>query len=244
VETAGATRRLLQRDDRTIECWVARSPGARGEGGQPGRDPEVFVLFFVGKGARTEAWTAAVADSWGGRPVEVWGVNYPGFGGSTGPARLAGVGPAALAAYDELERVAAGRPVLLQGASFGTAPALHVAARRPVAGLVLHKPPPLRQVVLGRYGWWNLWLVAGPVAAGIPSDLDSLSNASRSRAPAVFLIHGADGITPASYQRRVAAAYAGPKRVIEMPGARHDDPLTKQAAEEMERALDWLNGPQ
>jgi len=41
--------------------------------------------------------------------------------------------------------------------------ALSVAARRPVAGLVLQNPPPLRQLIMGHYGWWNLWLVAGAV---------------------------------------------------------------------------------
>ena len=236
----GATRRLVRRDGRSVECWVARSPGARALAGQAGAEPQAFVLFFVGKGVRTEAWTSAVADSWGVRPVEVWGVNYPGYGGSDGPARLGAVGPAALAAFDEVERAAAGRPVFLQGASFGTAPALHVAARRPAAGLILHKPPPLRQLILGRYGWWNLWLLAGPVAAAVPADLDSLANAARCRCPAVFVVHGADGITPAGYQRRVAGAYAGPKRVIDMPAARHDDPLTGDAAAEMERAVAWL----
>jgi hypothetical protein len=240
VDPAGAAPRLVRRDGRTVECWVARSPGGRGASDHDAPEPQAFVLFFVGKGVRTEAWTAAVADAWGARRVEVWGVNYPGYGGSDGPAKLGGVGPAALAAYDELERVAAGRPIFLQGASFGTTAALHVAARRPAAGLVLHKPPPLRQLILGRYGWWNLWLLAAPVAAAVPADLDSLANAARSRSPAVFLLHGADGITPASYQRRVAAAYAGPKRVIEMPAAGHDAPLTRAAAAEMENALDWL----
>src|SRR5687767_6834154 len=120
ADPAGATRRLVRRDGRAVELWVAASSGVQGKLDGRGREPEAFVLFFVGKGARTEAWVAAVAGAWGGRPVEVWGLNYPGFGGSDGPARLAGVGPAALAAYDEVERVAAGRPVFLHGASFGT----------------------------------------------------------------------------------------------------------------------------
>jgi hypothetical protein len=196
------------------------------------------VLFLIGKGARAEGWTGAVAEAWGQKPVEVWGMNYPGFGGSAGEARLEEVGPAAVGTYDVM--AARGRPVFVQGASFGTAPALHVAARRPVAGVVLHKPPPLRQLIRGQYGWWNLWLLAGPVAAGVPDELDSLANASRSSAPAIFLVHGADQITPANYQRDVAGAYAGPKRVIEMPGARHDDPLTREASQDMRHAMDWL----
>jgi pimeloyl-ACP methyl ester carboxylesterase len=167
-------------------------------------------------------------------------MNYPGFGGSAGPGRLSAVAPAALGAYDVLQQAAGERPVFLQGASFGTAPALHVAARRPVAGLVLHKPPPLKQMILGSYGWWNLWLLAGPVAGRVPDDLDSLSNASHAKSPAVFILHGSDQIIAPRYQRRVAEAYAGPKRVIEMPGARHDDPLTSEASRQWAEARQWL----
>ena len=180
------------------------------------------------------------AESWGARPVEVWGMNYPGFGGSAGEARMAGAGPAALAAFDALRLRAGDRPVFIQAASFGTAAALDVAARRPVAGLLLWNPPPLRELIVGRYGWWNLWLVAGPVAARVPAELDSLANASRSIAPAVFVLAGADLLVPPAYQRRVVDAYAGPKRLIDMPGASHADPLTREAAAELGDAMDWL----
>jgi hypothetical protein len=237
VDPAGARRHVIQVNGRAVECWIARSPGARADAS---RDPQAFVLFLVGKGTRTDGWTTAVADAWGDKPVEVWGMNYPGFGGSDGPPRLARVGPTALGTYDVLKQTAGTRPVFLQAASFGTAPALHVAARRPVAGLVLHKPPPLKQMILGSYGWWNLWLLAGPVAARVPDDLDSLSNASRARSPAVFLVHGSDEIIAPGHQRRVAETYAGPKRVIEMPGARHDDRLTQEASRQMGEALQWL----
>jgi pimeloyl-ACP methyl ester carboxylesterase len=234
--TGGATRHLVQSQGRTIECWIARSPAARTS------QPQAYVLFFPGKGSRADAWTQIVADAWAPHAVEVWGVNYPGFGQTTGPARLDQVAPTALAAYDALARTAAGRPVFLQAASFGTAPALHVAAQRPqgVAGLVLHKPPPLRELILGHYGWWNLWLIAAPAARQLPTDLDSLANARTAKAPAIFLLHGGDGITPLRYQRQIATAYTGPKQIIEMTGAAHDAPLTKEAAEQLRQATDWL----
>ena len=103
---------------------------------------------------------------WNDRAVEIWGMNYPGFGGSAGPARLSKMGPSAVAAFDELERHAGDRPIVVYGASIGAAAALHVAASRPadIAGLILHNPPPLREMILRRFGWWNLWLLAGPVA--------------------------------------------------------------------------------
>ena len=105
--------------------------------------------------------------------------------------------------------------------------------------MVLMNPPPLRQLILGQHGWWNLWLLAGVAAWRVPPDLDSIANAARSPGPAVFVLRG-DEVIPPKYQHRVAAAYAGPKRIINMPGARHADPLSKEASAELAAATDWL----
>jgi hypothetical protein len=235
VDAGGARPQVIRAQGRAVECWIARSPGATAA-----HEPEAYVLFFVGKADRADRWTTAVAGAWGDHPVEVWGMNYPGSGGSDGPIKLADVAPAALAVYDEVRKVAGTRPIYIHAGSFGTTVGLHVAAHRPVAGLILQNPPPLRQLILGHYGWWNLWAGAGPVAMRIPSDLDSLVNAARVSAPAVFISAGADGLIPASYHRMVIDAYAGPKRVIEMPGAGHDTPLTREAAEQFAKDLEWM----
>jgi pimeloyl-ACP methyl ester carboxylesterase len=236
-ETVGptaATPRTMNVDGRTVEYWVTGSPGARG------REPQAIVLYFTGKGSRAEQWIDVVAGSWGDRPIEMWAMNYPGSGGSAGPASLARVGPDAVAVYDAAKIEAGGRPIFIEGGSFGTAAALHVAARRPVAGLVLKNPPPLRELILGNYGWWNLWLLAGPIARAIPDDLDSIANARRSTAPAVFLSAGSDTKVPPRYHRMVIDAYAGPHQVITAPKNGHDDGLPRDLANEWNLALDHL----
>jgi pimeloyl-ACP methyl ester carboxylesterase len=179
---------------------------------------------------------------WNDRSVEVWGMNYPGFGGSSGPARLSRIGPAALAAFDELKRQAGGRPIVLSGASIGATAALHVADSRPagIAGLILHNPVPLRQMILRRFGWWNLWLLAGPVALQIPPDLDSISNAKTAHVPAIFLLAEKDEVVPPRYHRLVVDAYTGEKRVIPLPSAYHNDPIEGAALADFYKALDWL----
>lgn len=234
IDPGTATRRVVHVNGRAVECWVARSPGARRDG------PRAFVMLFPGKGDRADRWTAAVARSWGDLPVEMWGLNYPGSGGSDGPVRLRLVVPDAQAVFDAMHKTAPGRPVFLYAGSFGTAVALGLAARRPVAGLILQNPVPLRQLIMGRYGWWNLWLLASPVAASIPPDLDSIANAHRVTAPAVFLLADRDEVIPPRYHQMVVDAYAGPKRVIPLPGARHNDPLTREAAEALARDRTWL----
>lgn len=235
VDPAGARSMIVRVDGRAVECWIVRSPGAL-----KGREPQALVLFFVGKADRSDRWITAVAGAWGERPVEVWGMNYPGSGGSDGPAKLANVGPNALAVYDAARQVAGTRPIFIHAGSFGTTAGLYVAANRPVAGLILQNPPPLRQLILGHYGWWNLWAAAGPIAMRIPPELDSIANGGKSTASAVFISAGADSLIPPSYHRMVIDAYAGPKRVIEMPGATHDSALTHEAAQSLATDMDWL----
>src|SRR5438128_9315249 len=152
LDVHGATRRTLPLDRGELEIWTAQSRRAQQQG-----SADVFVLRFYGNADRADRWAAAEAEMWNDRAVEVWGMNYPGFGGSTGPARLARVGPAALTAFDALKRAAGDRPIILFGMSLGSAAALHVAAHRAVAGMILQNPPAIRQIILRQFGWWNLW---------------------------------------------------------------------------------------
>jgi hypothetical protein len=218
---------------RQVECWVARSAAAAK------REAEGHVLFFVGQGDRADRHVADEAYSWD-KPVEIWGMNYPGSGGSQGPAHIALVGPSALAVYDAVKQMAGNRPIFVEGWSLGTTVALCVAAARPVDGVILINPPPLRQLIVGEYGWWNFGLISSYIAGEVPADLDSVANAARATAPAVLLSAGNDETVPPKYQRMVIGAYAGPKRIIEMPGRGHEDELTTEAAGKLAAGKDWL----
>ena len=243
LDTTGLTRHEIPLPGGgAVEAWACRSAGGGPSPGatRPAVEPRAYVLSFIGNAARAELTAPYFAQDWGGRPVEVWAVNYPGFGGSPGSARLSAIGPAALAAYDDLRARAGDKPIFLEARSIGTTAALYVAARRPVAGCVLHNPPPLRSLILGRYGWWNLWLLAGPVAAQVPADLIAPASAGRVTAPGVFVMAGADEVVPPAYQRQVADAYAGEKRLVAVPGAGHNDRVAGPALAEYEAALDWL----
>jgi pimeloyl-ACP methyl ester carboxylesterase len=235
IDPHGAIRKAVPFENGELELWTAKSKLAGKTGG-----PETYILRFYGNADRAERWVAAEADSWNERSIEIWGMNYPGFGGSTGPAKLKRVGPAAMIAFDALQREARGKPIVIFAASLGTTAALHVAANRTVAGLVLHNPPALRQIVLQHFGWWNLWLLAGPVAAQIPKDLDSVQNAKKITKPAIFLLSENDEVVPPRYQRMVVEAYAGEKRVIELRGAHHNDPIEGASRADLYGALDWL----
>jgi uncharacterized protein len=235
IDPGKAIRKTIPFQDGELEIWTAKSHEAQ----QQGR-ADAFILRFYGNADRADRWAALEAEMWGNRAVEIWGMNYPGFGGSTGPARLSRIGPAALAAFDELQHHAADRPIVSYGASIGATAALHVAAHRPVTAVILHNPVPLREMILRRFGWWNLWLLAGPVALQIPRDLDSITNAKAIGAPAIFLLAQKDEVVPPRYHRLIVDAYAGEKRVIQLPGAYHNDPIEATALEDLNDALSWL----
>ena len=235
LDAGEAARKMVPFQNGELEVWTAKSYRAKQQAGA-----DIYVLRFYGNADRADRWVAAEAEEWNGRAVEIWGMNYPGFGGSTGPTRLSRIGPAAITAFDELKRHAAGRPIVVYGASLGSAAALHVAAQRPVAGLILHNPLPLRQMILRRFGWWNLWLLAGPIALQIPRELDSISNAKAIQTPAIFLLAEKDEIVPPRYHRLVVDAYAGQKRVVTLRDAYHNTPVEGAGLADLYRALDWL----
>src|SRR5438876_5150105 len=180
-DSAGASRKTIPLNNGVLEIWTARSAACANH------EPQAYLLEFCGNGTRAEDIATYVAHRWDKHALEVWAVNYPGFGGSTGPAKLKLVAPASIAAYDALAAIANDRPIFAGGHSFGSATALYVAVHRKTAGLFLHNPPALRELVMGHFGWWNLWFAAFPISLQIPAELDSLSNAARVHAPAAFI---------------------------------------------------------
>jgi len=239
IDAGGAIRKMIPFENGQCEVWIAQSQLARSKS-----KPDVYVLRFYGNADRADRWPVEEAEMWNHRAVEIWGANYPGFGGSTGPARLSKIGPAALAVFDELKRHAGDTPIVPFGTSIGVTAALRIAASRPadIAGLILQNPPPLREMILRRFGWWNLWLLAGPVALQIPKDLDSIANAKTIHAPAIFLLAQKDEVVAPRYHRLVVDAYAGEKRVISLHGAYHNDPIQGTALADLNDALGWLLG--
>lgn len=210
-------RRTIADRDGAIEVFVAASV--------PGTEPQAYMLCFFGNGEVAGDPVVELAQWMPPLSIELWGVNYPGYGGSEGTPSLDGVARAARVAYRAIAARANGKPIIVFGSSLGATAALHVAAHERLAGIVLHNPPPLRRLILCRYGWWNLWLVALPMALQIPHALDATANAARSKAPALFISSSDDGVVPFGYQERVMKAYAGDWKLLENRGAGHNTPI-------------------
>lgn len=236
VETMGARQQVIETPVGRMQVWIA-------DGGPAGQARvENFVLRLEGNGGRAEFSAVPVAKRWGERPTRVWAMNHPGFGESEGPASLDRLTPAAMAVLDALIAEAGARPVFVDADSMGAAIALYLAAERPeaVRGLILKNPPPLRELVMGRFGWWNLWLGAWPVSRAIPGELDAIRHARRCRMPVVVISARLDSLVPVRYQTRVVEALAGPTARVWFEGADHNTVIDETTGERIVAAVEWL----
>ncbi|QDU92764.1 alpha/beta hydrolase [Lignipirellula cremea] len=231
IMVEGKSRRLVPGACGSLELWSEK----QGEG-----PPDVVVLKFPGAAGRAERATVHPAECWPDLTVEVLSVNLHGYGGSDPPASVRSLPAAAEAAWRHAVEQAAGRPIILVGNSLGVVSALYLAARFPCAGLVLRNGPPLHELIVGRFGWWNFNLGARMIARQVPGELASAANASLSTAPAVFLLSGQDRIVPPRFQQPVIDAYAGEKRVVTFAQADHVDAGDAAEMASYKAALQWL----
>lgn len=234
VAAPDKTRRMVPFGRGSIEIWT------RNIGATHRDDVDVFVLKFSGTAGRAERSTYHPMDYWADLRAELWSVNPPGYGGSSGSASVTKLASAATTAYCEMAEIAQGRPIIVMGNSLGTAMALYLAAHFPVAGLVLRNPPPVRQLIIGRHGWWNLWIASWLIAQRVPRQICSISNSAQCHCPAVFLSSRRDETVPPPFQDKIIDAYRGPQRILPLKNAGHASSLNLEEQREYARHLDWL----
>jgi uncharacterized protein len=233
IQVSDRSCRSLNVGHDNVEIWTQ-------DVGPVEREVDLYVLKFVGTGGRAECSTDQPACYWPTLRTRLWTVNPPGYGGSSGRASIRKLAPTARAVFEELMRLADGLPVVLFGNSLGGTCALHLAARYKVDGLILRNPPPLREMILGRFGWRSCYLGAWLITRQVPEELDCRANAGRATAPAVFVMSAQDTTVPPKYQRLIHEAYGGEKEIVVLENAGHAAPFSPEAAAAYQRALDWL----
>lgn len=174
------------------------------------------LIVYYGGNAEEVSWQAT--EPWPAGWTLVL-VNYRGYGASEGKPSERDLHTDALAVIDALARrpdVDPGRIVLV-GRSLGSGVATHVAAHRPVAGVVLISPYDSMVAVARRHYPWL------PVGLLLKHPFDSQSLAPSIGAPLLVIAGSRDFIVPTVHSRRLFDAWAGPKRWVELPGADHND---------------------
>ncbi|MDQ7832917.1 MAG: alpha/beta fold hydrolase [Desulfovibrionaceae bacterium] len=197
---------------RALPALSARRPAQAASGDTPGppMEPAPVLLYFQGN-----AEEAASFFLWSPSELPRFtlaAVNYRGYGASTGKATETSVKADALAVYDALTTRFPDTPIAVMGRSIGTGVAAHVAARRPVAAVVLVTP-------------YDSILAVGqaahpllPVKLLLRQPFDVLPDAAAVTAPTLFITAGNDTLIPESHAQALAAVWAGPKDFRRLAG--------------------------
>lgn len=175
---------------------------------------EPLILYFGGN-AEEVSWMLRQARS--RTPGTGWLlVNYRGYGGSEGAPSAANISADALRWYDHAASALQAKEIVVFGRSLGGGAAVHVAAHRKVAKVILVAPfDSLAAVARHHYPWlpvgWMLRHRFEPVAA-----------APRIAAPLLCIVAARDTVIPPAHAKRLFDAWGGPKRWIELEGAGHN----------------------
>jgi pimeloyl-ACP methyl ester carboxylesterase len=173
---------------------------------------EPLVLYFGGN-AEEVSWMLAE----GPRRVPGAGwllVDYRGYGASAGAPSEKALSADGLLWYDHVSRLS--QRIFVFGRSLGTGVAVHVAAARPVAGVVAIAPYDNLPAV-GQHHYPVL-----PVGLLLRHRFDSAALAPQVKAPLLCLVAERDEVIPRPRSRALYEAWGGEKRWVELQGAGHN----------------------
>jgi fermentation-respiration switch protein FrsA (DUF1100 family) len=143
--------------------------------------------------------------------VNVFIFDYRGYGRSEGRPDEQGTYRDAQAAYQHLTG-----PVVLYGESLGSAIAVELATKAPVAGVIIEEPFSSVAAV-GQKMFPFL-----PVRLIVRNKYDTLSKIAGINAPLLILHSRDDEMFPLKHAKRLLAAAREPKRLVELRGGHND----------------------
>ena len=191
-----------------------------------------FVLFFYG--SNEDMFHEANRLAWLSETLHVNAVcfDYPGYGFSGGTVAIPAIQSAALQEFDYVKKQFVpnpATPIIAYGWSIGTSMAIHVAANRHVAVLILQAPPASADEMM-RWSskhdvpWYGRGLVkmkADPEVTQVYENAAAIRNIS---SPLLVIQGELDDVVPINQGREVLAASAATqKQFVAVPGAHHND---------------------
>ena len=176
--------------------------------------PAPLVIYF---GGNAEEVSGEIVNAEHYAPFAVATFNYRGYGASEGKPGQRALFADALEIFDRL----VARPdidparVVVVGRSLGSGVAVHLAAERRLAGVILVSPyDSVRSVAQDIYP-----LV--PIGLLLRHPFDSMNRAPTIEQPALVLAALEDATVPARHSERLYQAWGGPKRLVTLPGVGH-----------------------
>jgi pimeloyl-ACP methyl ester carboxylesterase len=196
------------------------------------------LLVFHGN-AGSASDRSFYADAFGamqnGAAWEVCILEYPGYGSRAGSPGKKSFIAAGRAAVENL-LAADKRPVFLLGESIGSGTAAALAGEKPdrIAGAVMMIPfARLAEVAKEKFPWL-------PVSLLLRDKFDNIAALAAFRGPVAFVIAENDEVVGPAQGRKLHAAYAGPKKLIILPGATHNSFPGEPGAQWFRDASDFV----
>lgn len=201
----GVQHMRLQGPDGPVHVWYAAPTR--------GIAPHPVIVFAHGNGERAENWTPAFRELQD-EGLGVLIVEYPGYGNAEGSPSQDSITNALLTGYDWLraQNGVDGARIVGYGRSLGGGAIAQLAARRPVAALILESSFTSVRAFARQY-FAPGFLVRDP--------FDTMGVLETYRGP-LLVLHGArDTIAPPDHGRALAAAVPG-AAFVEMPCGHND----------------------
>ena len=196
---------LLTADQVRLHGWVVKATATA--------TPAPLLIYFGGN-AEEVSWLASTAGQYAGWSLLMF--NYRGYGRSEGKPGEAALFADALQIYDYAVSRAQGGRVALMGRSLGSGVAVHLAAQRPVAGVILVSPyDSVESVAKGIYPYL-------PIRLMLKHRFDSLTRAPQINAPLLCLVASDDRVIRRPHSERLYAAWGGPRQWREIRDTAHD----------------------
>jgi len=196
---------IVAADGVKLRGWLVRGDG-----------PRAPLVIYFGGNAEEVSWLAGVADHFAGWSLLL--VNFRGYGESEGKPGEKELLEDGLVIHDYAKR----RPdvkserIVAMGRSLGSGVAVHLAAHRPLRGVILVSPyDSIVEVAKRHYPFL-------PVSLMLRHRFDSLALAPQIEAPLLCLVATEDRIIPAAHSRALFKAWRGTKTWHEVPRSDHD----------------------
>ena len=193
----------LRRPDATLRGWVVN-----GEAGTP-------ILYFGGNAERVEQNREDFARRFPGRSL--YFLAYRGYGASDGAPSQDALVADAVAFFDDVQARHPGQPIDVVARSLGTGVASQLAARRPLARLVLITPfDSLRATSQAHYPIF-------PVRWLLKDTFDSAAALRAFRQPLLIVHGGRDDVVPEANTQALIASLPTRPTVVRIATADHND---------------------